>query len=138
MKPRSFSVLILAAALGVLALVPSSATAGNAPAVGYNVSDVRLPSDVYDFLVRGTSRAEVKRTMGQPSRELSPDIWLYSGYRPILARANEQGCNLLVVTFDHDTVVDLKFVNQSAVQVIVAALKNQRSEFYALNIKSAR
>ena len=133
MKTRSSSVLILAATLSAFALIPSSATAANAPAIGYTVSELALASRGYEKITRGTSRAEVTSSMGHPFRELSPDVWLYSGYHANLDRANEQGCNTLVITFAQDRVVNLKLVNRDATRAIAAMLKIQPKAFIAAN-----
>ena len=129
MKIRT-SLLLLAAALSTSALVPMSAATKNISPIAYSVSSVYVDSRG-DFIQRGDTRATVLFVMGRPRQELSPDVWVYSGYQADLDLANEQGCDTQVITFAQGRVVDLKLVNESATRIVTADLKSNRTKFFA-------
>jgi hypothetical protein len=131
------SAVIIAAALSVSAFVPSSPASEKTPALGYSVSTLTVNSRG-ERIQRGATQSTVRLLMGRPSRELSPDIWIYGGYYANLDLANEQRCDTLVITFVQDKVADLKLVNKRAIGVIAANAKNTRSPFYASSKRPPR
>jgi len=130
--------LLIAAALQTVALLPAFGAPAGTPAIGYRASAVTTWS-WNDLLQRsethtiraGVRRADAVAAMGQPARQLAPDVWLYEGYRPDLPEAEERGCTLLVVTFAQDKVADLKFVNAPAAEVIAAQTKAREPHPFA-------
>jgi hypothetical protein len=131
MKTRLASVLILAAALSSSALIPLSAASKNNAAIGYPVRLIDLPSCGQEQIARGATQGMVSRLMGSPLRELAPDVWVYRGYHADLDLANDQGCDIIVVTFTKGKVTDLKLVNQSAVSILMAKSQSKPAERYA-------
>ena len=122
MKTRIPSVLILAAALSVSALVPLSAASvpqGVVP-MAYSVRSV----DQHGHLIaRGTTALTVLRWLGTPHRQLSSDTWVYYGYQADFAPANDQRCGTLILTMVRGEVTDIKLVNDHAAKLIAAHMK---------------
>jgi hypothetical protein len=131
MKTRIASVLILAAALSTSALLPLSAASKDNLPTGYSVSRINFPASNITRIERGTSQVIVSSLMGSPFRKVSPDVWVYRGYVANLDLANEQGCDVMVITFAQGKVADLKFVNEAAVKIIAANSTAKRAERYA-------
>jgi|NGEPerStandDraft_6_1074524.scaffolds.fasta_scaffold33298_1 hypothetical protein len=136
MKTRIASVLILAAALGTSALLPLSAASKDNLPTGYSVSKINFPSSDFPrsgitHIARGTSKGIVSSLMGSPFREVSPDVWFYHGYKADLDVANEQDCDVMVITFAQGKVADLKLVNEHAVRIIAANSTFKQAESYA-------
>jgi hypothetical protein len=128
MKNNTVSVILLAAALSALALTPLSAASKIDVPVAFSVRTLTARSEGGDQIERGTPRADVLWAMRQKARqELSPDVWLYSGYRANLDLANKQDCTTLVITFANGKVVDLKLVNRPAAAAIAANLNHSSS-----------
>lgn len=131
MKTNIYSVLLLAAALSASALVPLSAASNKDPAIGFPVTTVKV-NQSQDEIRRGTPIMTVLRLMGTLNQELTPDVWICHGFRADnLEMANEQGCDILVITFADGKVADLKLVNQRAAVVIASNLKFKSVEAYA-------
>ncbi len=127
MNTRTSSILLIAAAMQTVALLPAFGAPAGTPAIGYRASTVTawtwndlLQRSDTRVIRAGIGRADVLSAMGEPTRQLAPDVWLYEGYQPDLAEAEARGCTLLVVTFAQDRVADLKFVNAPAAEVIAA------------------
>lgn len=81
-----------------------------------------------ESIERGTTRADVSCAMRRKARqELSPNVWLFSGYRANLDLPNAQACQTVVVTFANDKVVNLQLVNKPAATVIAANLNRSSS-----------
>ena len=124
MKTRINSVLILAATLSVSALTSLSAASNNDFPVAYPVNTLTASAQGGEQISRGTPRGDVSWAMRFKSRqELSPDIWVYSGYHADLDLANQQDCGTLVITFANNKVADMQLVNKSAITVIASNLK---------------
>jgi len=120
MNTRISSVLILAAALSVSALVPVSAAPapqGTVP-MAYSVSRVDINSS--QSITRGATAWTVQRLLGTPRQKLSGDTWVYSGYQADFKPANDQQCDTLVLTVVRGEVSDIKLVNHRAAQLIAA------------------
>ena len=115
--------ILLAAALSASAPVSLSATSHHAPAIAYLVSAVTSASSGYEKISRDATPGTVRRVLGSPCRELSPDVWIYYHYHADLALANEQACDIVVITFSRGKVADLKLVNQSAARYLAAKVK---------------
>ncbi len=134
MNTRLANALILAAALSATALITTAAPS----AIGYPASVVTKTSwnDLLErsesgLVVPGSSRAEVLAILGQPTRALSPGAWVFEGYHPDAEVAVGRGCTHLVVTFAHDRVARLAFVNRPAVEVIAAKTARHRADYFA-------
>jgi hypothetical protein len=131
MKTNLYSILLLAAALSASALVPLSAASNKEPAIGFPVTTVKV-NQSRDEIKRGTPLMTVLRLMGTQHQELTPDVWICHGFHADnLEMANEQGCDILVITFAQGKVADLKLVNKRAAVVIAANLKFKSAEAYA-------
>jgi len=140
MNTRTTSVLIcLAVLLGSTALSFASDAPKDASAIGYWASRINVTTwnDLMDrsedqAIVPGTGRSSVASILGQPAQELSPDVWVFDNCQPDDQEAHAKGCDILLVTFEHDRVANLKFVNQVAAEVIAAHLKGAHPERYAM------
>ena len=107
--------LLLAATLGLFALAGVSAPATDNTPVAYAVHQV----DKWNGSVTpGTSKWVAEMRLGRPAHRLTPDVWVYTGYRADLDRVNRQGCNILIVTLANGRVARMQFANQPAFQVI--------------------
>ena len=123
MKSPTASVILLAAALNVLALTPLSAASNNELPVMFPVSTLTATVEGGESIQRGTSRSSVLVAMRlKARRELSPNVWLYPGYKANLDLANAQRCETMVVTCADDKGIDLKLVHGPAVAAIAAYL----------------
>jgi hypothetical protein len=124
MKTPITSVLLLAAALSASALIPLSAAPKIELPVVFPVRALTATREGGEQIERGTTRADVSWAMRRKARqELSPNVWVYFGYRANLDLANAEACQIVIVTFANDEVVDLQLVNKPAVAVIAANLK---------------
>ncbi len=124
MKTRLNSALILAATLSVSALVPLSAASNNDSPVSFPVKTLTASAQGGEQIELGTTRSDVSWAMRNKSRqELSPDVWVFSGYHADNDLANAQDCGTLVIRFAHDKVVDMQLVNKPAVTIIASNLK---------------
>ena len=119
MKTRIPSVLILAAALSVSALIPLSAAPAPQGVVPMAYS-VRSVNHHGHLIARGTTALTVLRWLGTPRQTLSSDTWIYHGYRADFAPANDQQCGTLILTVVRGEVTDIKLVNDRAAKVIAA------------------
>ena len=118
MNARPISALILAAALSVSA--PLFAASQDASPTSISLRTLVASSNGE----RGTSREDVSYAMRYKSRvELSPDVWVYSGYHADAGAPNAQDCGSVVITFAHGEVADLQLVNKPAVAAIAANLR---------------
>ncbi len=138
MTTRTSSILLIAAALQTVALLSAFGAPAGTPAIGYRARTVTawswnglLQRSDTQTICAGIDRADVLSAMGQPARQLAPDVWLYEGYKPDLAEAEARGCTLLVITFAQGKVADLKFVNAPAAEVITAQTKARGPHLYA-------
>ncbi len=131
MKTRIASVFILAAALSTSALLPLSAASKDDLPTGYLVSRINFPARWITHITRGTPQDIVFSLMGSPYQKVSPDVWVYHNYVANLDVANEQGCDVMVITFAQGKVVDLKLVNEPAAKIIAANSTFKRAERYA-------
>ena len=123
MKSPTASVILLAAALNVLALTPLSADSKYELPIMFSVRTLTATVEGGESIQRGTTRSYVSSTMRRKVRkELSPDVWVYPGYKANHDLANAQRCETLVITFADDKVIDLKLVNGPAVAAIAAYL----------------
>lgn len=134
MNTRLANALVLAAALSATALIATGAPS----AVGYPASAVTKTSwnDLLErtessLVAPGSSRVEVLAIMGRPTRALSQDVWEFEGYQPDAEVAVRRGCTHLVVTFAHERVARLAFVNSPAVELIAAMTTRHRAEHIA-------
>jgi hypothetical protein len=131
MKTRIASILVLAAALSTSASLPLSAASNENSPAGYSVSSVDFPYSWTTQIARGTSQETVSSVMGQPFQTVSPDVWIYHGYRADLNGADEHGCDIMVITFAQGKVADLKLVNGSAARIIAAHSTFKQTGRYA-------
>jgi hypothetical protein len=123
MNTRPVSALILAAALSVAASVPMSAASKDA-AVALPVQTVTVASNGNIKIERGMYRGDVSFAMKYKNREeLSPNVWVYSGFHANSDAEIAQGCESVVITFANDKVVDLQLVNRPAATSIAANLR---------------
>ena len=124
MNTRSANALILAAVLSVSVSIPSFAASKNDSPIAYPVNTVTSTSNGCLKVVRGMDRGDVSWVMKYKSHEeLSPDVWVFSGYHADNDLPNDQGCGTLVITFANDKVVNLQLVNKPAVAAIAANLR---------------
>jgi len=124
MNTRLASAYIFAAALSVSALCSLSAASKNDTPVAFPVRTLTASKEGGEQIERGTTRSDVSWAMRYKSRqELSPDVWVFSGYHVDADLANASDCGTLVITFVHDKVADMKLVNESAATIIAANLK---------------
>jgi hypothetical protein len=122
MNARPISALILAAALSVSA--PLFAASQDASPTSISLRTLVASSNGDMKNERGTSREDVSYAMRYKSRvELSPDVWVYSGYHADAGAPNAQDCGSVVITFAHGEVADLQLVNKPAVAAIAANLR---------------
>ncbi len=140
MNTRTSSMLLIAAALQTVALLPAFGAPAGTPAIAYRASavttwswDELLERSETHTITAGVDRAHVLSAMGPPARKLAPDVWLYEHYRPDLGEAEERGCDLLVVTFAQGRVADLEFVNAPAAEVIAAQMNARGPNRFATN-----
>jgi hypothetical protein len=120
MNTRIPSVLILAAALSVSALIPLSAAPapqGSIP-MAYSVS--RVDVNRSQSITRGATAWTVLRLLGTPRQKLSSDTWVYYGYQADFQPANNQQCDTLILTVVRGEVSDIKLVNNRAATLIAA------------------
>jgi len=132
MKTRIPSVLILAAALSVSALIPLSAASApqGAVAMAYSVRSV----DHHGHLItRGTTALTVLRWLGTPRQQLSSDTWVYHGYQADFEPANDQQCDTLILTIVRGEVTDIKLVNDHAAKLIAAHVKTKSTGMIAVS-----
>jgi len=133
MNSRLVSVLCLAAAVGTAALTPLAAASKHHHPCAYACKVAWLdPAGGTDHIASGTSVTIVRAALGSPLRELAPDVWVYRGFHADLDAANDDDCDMLIVTFAHGVVADLKLVNEAAVGILAtAADKPARTRRYA-------
>jgi hypothetical protein len=131
MKTPLPSLLILAAALGASALAPLSAASKNTAAIAYAVKTVASAFSGYAKISSGATLDTVFRVLGSPRRAPSSNVWVYHHYHADLARANEQGCDTVVITFIQGSVASMLLANYSAADLIAANLKPRQSELLA-------
>ncbi|MEO7413887.1 MAG: hypothetical protein ABIZ81_11065 [Opitutaceae bacterium] len=118
--------LALVASVSALAGTPNytislAATAPQDAPYGFVVRQVT--SSPNTEIERGTTQMTVQRLLGTPQRQLSPEVWVYSGYHPVPSNdSHALSCDRLIITFSAGRVVDLKIVNPAAVQVFAARL----------------
>jgi len=124
MNSRPTSVLILAAALSASAFSPLFASPKNDVPIAYSVGTLIATSNANIKVMRGMARGDVSFAMKFKScQQLTPDIWVYTGYHAEnSALAIDQGL-IVVITFSNDRVVDLQLVNKPAFAAIAANLK---------------
>jgi hypothetical protein len=122
MKTRVPSVLLLAAALSMSALVPLSAAPAPQGVVPM-IYTVRSVNHNGHLIARGTTALTVLRWLGTPRQTLSSDTWIYHGYKADFAPANDQQCGTLMVTVVRGEVTDIKLVNDHAAELIAAHVK---------------
>lgn len=124
MNTRPASALILAAVLSVSTSIQSFAASKNDSPIGYPVNTVTATSNGDVKIVRGMYRGDVSWAMRYKSHEeLSPDVWVFSGFHANLDQANDQECGTLVITFANNKVVNLQLVNRPAVSALAANLR---------------
>jgi len=124
MKTQIASLFALLVALNSSVLAaPSSATAAASTPFGFNVDKIVQP--INDEIARGATEMTVLHMMGTAMSKLSPNVWVYFGYHPIVADGQNRGCDTMVITFVDGKVSDLKIVNARATMVIAANLKHQ-------------
>ncbi|OHE89540.1 MAG: hypothetical protein A3G75_03940 [Verrucomicrobia bacterium RIFCSPLOWO2_12_FULL_64_8] len=121
MKTRLASLLFLAAALST----PAFASGKLESPVAVRVSQAG------SHVERGTPRVAVYAHLGTPSRQLSPEVWAYDGYKADTDAVNDRGCDTLIISFVNHRVADLKLANRAAVQSIAAELKLNRARAIA-------
>ena len=125
MNTRIPSVLVIAAALSVSALIPLSAAPapqGSVP-MAYSVSRVDINSS--QSITRGATAWTVLRLLGTPRQKLASDTWIYYGYQADFKPANDQQCDMLILTVVRGEVSDIKLVNNNAATLIAAHVKTK-------------
>ena len=133
MNTRPVSALIIAAALSVSASIPLFAAPKNDLPVTCPVRVLVATSDGCARITRGMYRGAVSHAMRYNSRvELSPDVWVYSGFHADTDSSYAQECGTVVITFADDKVANLQLANRSAVAVLSTNLKfGSSTEFIA-------
>ena len=129
MKTHIALIILLASALSASVL---SASPRNESPIAYSTVNVYVGGDQ---IKRGVPRERVRALLGNPSQELSHDVWLYHSFKTDLRQANEQGCRSMIITFANHEVVDLKIVNAPAATIIAANLKLHPSIQYIASKK---
>lgn len=136
MNTRTNLVVVLAAALSAFAF--NSLSAAPQTAVGYwaskitvNTWDTLLATSRTQTIAAGTIRATVLSLLGEPKQELAPDVYVYDNCRPDQSVAG--GCQTLIVTFEHDEVFSLKFMNDAGVFIDAANAKVNHAVVLAKN-----
>lgn len=128
MNARHVSALILAAALSVSASAPLFAAPQNEIPTSFTVRTLIASSNGDMKIVRGMDKEDVSFAMKYKDREqLSPDVWVYTGYHSENDLANARECWTMVIKFAQGKVVDLQLVNKPAVTVIALNLKSNSS-----------
>jgi len=116
--------LVLAAVLSVSSSSPSFAASKNDLPIAYSVNTVTANSNGDIRITRGMYRGDVSFAMKyKDHEELTPNVWVFTGYRANVDLVNDQGCETLVITFANDKVVDLQLVNKPAAAEIAANLR---------------
>jgi hypothetical protein len=70
----------------------------------------------------GDTAITVLRRLSVPHTKLSRDTWVYRSIHPGWAEAQADGCDVLVVTFNHGRVTRLELANVTAIKVLAARL----------------
>ncbi|MBK8475819.1 MAG: hypothetical protein IPL39_05765 [Opitutaceae bacterium] len=112
-----FLILMLAAVGGIAATSLQGATRPHA--VAYPVS--KIVEGNTPLVTVGVTQNKVRHHLGQPDRQIWPNVWIYGGFTADLVRARADGCNTLVVTFEQDRVADLKLINPRGTRVLLAS-----------------
>ncbi len=123
MNTRLASACILSALVAFASVPARAATANDAPII-FSIHTLSATSNGGIRIERGMDRGDVSWAMKYKSHEeLSPDVWVFTGYRADLDLANQRGCDKVVITFVNNKVADLQLVNRPAVGVIAARLR---------------
>jgi hypothetical protein len=122
MNIRPYSLLSLAALSLSLAL-PLSAASYDGP-VAARISSVHVISNGGIKIERGSSVGDVFFAMKYKNREeLAANVWVFHDFQADTDSRAYGACRSVVVTFDHNRVVDLRLVNRAGVTAIAADLK---------------
>jgi hypothetical protein len=133
MNTRLATACILSA-LAALASAPARAASTYDSPIIFSIHTLSATSNGGIRIERGMDREDVSWAMKYKSHvELSPDVWVFTGYRADLDLANQRGCDKVVITFVNDKVADLQLVNRPAVGAIAA---NLRANYPARDIAS--
>jgi len=128
MNTRLDSALVIAAALSMSALLSLPAAAKQEFPAAFPVRTLTATSEGGEQIELGTSRVDVSWAMrGKRCQQLSPDVWVYSGYHADLDLANEQGCDTLIITFAHGQVASMRLVNKPAATIVANNLQRHSS-----------
>ncbi len=130
MNTRKNLVLVLAAALSAFAFsslsaAPQTALGCWASKITVNSWDSMRETMQTQRIVVGTTRATVLSLLGRPQRELAPDVYAYDNCQTDQFVAGD--CTTLIVTFEQDKVLGLKFVNEAGMVIIAARAKENRA-----------
>jgi hypothetical protein len=105
----------LPAGLSALAI---STRAAPETAFGYPASKITVNSQdpmgvaQSSLITAGCTRSQVLALLGQPAREVAPDVYQYDHCRPDVA--TDPSCHILIVIFFENRVSGLRFVNAPA------------------------
>ena len=124
MPTRISLLLVLFAAISVAPTTGQSAPAPkSSPAKAYTVTVVERYNAT--LVERGMPDFTVRRQVGEPSRKLDRNTWIYERFEALPSRSATDDCSTLMVVFSEGKVVDLKLLNASAEKIIIARLKAQ-------------
>ncbi|HUJ44383.1 MAG TPA: hypothetical protein VLW52_12345 [Opitutaceae bacterium] len=118
MKTRILSVIVFVAALGGFPAGPLPAAPQKPASKAYSVQAVTR--DGATVVKVGSADSTVCRWLGEPSRRLGDDLWVYFHFAGSREEAREAGCSTLLLTFANGRVADIKLINEGALGVIVA------------------
>lgn len=78
------------------------------------------------YVERGTACVQVLAKLGTPTRQVSPELWIYRGFGPVGTGKAGTNCRLLVVFFRDGWVSDLKLANAPGAEFLVAQHEQAR------------
>ena len=136
MNTRINLAFTLAAALSAFAFsslsaAPQAALGCWASTISVNSWDSMRETMQTQTIAAGTTRAKVLSLLGRPQQGLAPDAYAYDNCRSDQFVAGD--CTTLIVTFEQDRVVDLKFVNDAGMVILAARAKENRTLALAQN-----
>ena len=73
------------------------------------------------------TESTVRRQLGNASRKLDRDHWIYDRFEALPGRPVTADCSTLLIVFFEGRVSDLKLLNERAEKIISAKLNTRRS-----------
>lgn len=71
----------------------------------------------------GVREVEIRRHLGAPDRELNANVRAYRGFAPN-GVYDSHACDIMLLTFANDQVVDIKLINSDALAVLTRRLQS--------------